>query len=191
MFADLLATEGVEEIYLRGSSFGVMALHGGLEDGTDTIARRVTALSAASLYAVIQPRGLWWHVPSIRYDPDDSAALASFLESVRVTISLHGFGQAGFEAVALLGGTNRTLARRLHEEFRARGVRSIVDLDAIPKRLQGTHARNPVNRPPLGGVQVELAIELRSGRNRQLVIDALAACIRKTDLDQLDGSADH
>ena len=185
MFADLLATEGVEEIYLPGSPFGVMALHGGLEDGTDTIAHHVTELSAASLYAVIQPRGLWWHVPSIRYDPSDSAALASFLESVEVTFSLHGFGETGFEATALLGGTNRTLAFRLHEEFGERGVMSVVDLDAIPKRLHGTHPRNPVNRPPLGGVQVELAMELRSGHNRQLVVDALVACITKTDLEQL------
>lgn len=186
MFVDLLATEGVEEIYLPGGPIGVMALHGGLEAGTDTIAREVSERSAASLYAVIQPRGLWWHVPSIRYDPTDSATLASFLGAVQVAISLHGFGEPDFEAAALLGGTNRALAGRLHEELGARGVRSVVDLGAIPRRLQGTHSRNPVNRPPRGGVQIELAMELRSGRNRQLVIDALVACITKTDPEQLD-----
>jgi len=191
VFVDLLATEGVEEIYLPGGPFGVMALHGGLEAGTDLIARQVSERAATSLYAVIQPRGLWWHVPSIRYDPDGSAALASFLGAVQVAISLHGFGEPGFEAAALLGGTNRTLAGGLHEELCARGVRSVVGLDAIPRRLQGTHSRNPVNRPRFGGVQVELAMELRSGSRRQLVVDALVACIAKTDPEQLNVPGDH
>jgi phage replication-related protein YjqB (UPF0714/DUF867 family) len=162
-----------------------MALHGGLEEGTATIAREAAAASAASFYAVVQPEGLWWHVPSIRYDPRQSTALASFLDYVRAAISLHGFGEPGFEATALLGGRNRVLARRLHNEFRSRGLKSVSDLAAIPRRLQGTHSRNPVNRPALGGVQVELAMELRSGRNRALVIDALVSCIRGTDLAQL------
>ena len=104
MLADLLATEGVEEIHIPGSAFGLMALHGGLEQGTATIASTAAQATSASLYAVVQPRGLWWHVPSIRYDPKESERLASFLSSVRAVISLHGFGESGFEATALLGG---------------------------------------------------------------------------------------
>ena len=184
VFADFLATEGVEEIFVPGGSFGLMALHGGLEKGTAEIAAEAAAAGGASLYAVVQPPGLWWHVPSIRYEPVLSAALGSFLASVDVAISLHGFGEAGFESTALLGGSNRSLAHALHHELGSRGIRSVADLGSIPKRLHGTHARNPVNRPRLGGVQVELATELRTGRNQQLVIEALVACITNADPEQ-------
>ena len=188
MLADLLATQGVEELYVPGGPFGLMALHGGLEEGTDTIAEEAAAASGASLYAVVQPSNLRWHVPSIRYDPAQSSALSGFLDSVQAVVSLHGFGEPGFEATALLGGGNRALAELLHDEFAGRGIKAVVDLSAVPKRLRGTHARNPVNRPRLGGVQVELAIELRSGGSRQLVIDALVACLTNTDIEELDGA---
>jgi len=32
----------------------------------------------------------------------------------------------------------------------------VDDLDAVPSELRGLHPRNPVNRPPHGGVQLEL-----------------------------------
>ena len=54
-----------------------MAIHGGLEEGTETMAEAVAEATGASLYAVVQPQTLWWHVPSIRYDPAESAALAA------------------------------------------------------------------------------------------------------------------
>jgi len=37
----------------------------------------------------------------------------------------------------------------------------MYDLDAIPKELRGIHARNPVNLPPEGGVQIELPPRVR------------------------------
>ena len=182
MLADLIATEGVEEIHRPGGSAGVMAIHGGLEEGTAAIARAVADATGAALYAVIQPPDLRWHVPSIRYDPAESATLAAFLASIETTISLHGFGRPGLESTALLGGRNRSLAKGLAAEFTARGLRAIADLDAIPKRLKGVHRRNPVNLPPRRGVQVELPIELRSGRNLDVVSEALAAGLGRLEL---------
>lgn len=129
------------------------------------------------MYTVIQPQTLWWHIPSIRYDPAESPALAEFLESVDCVVSLHGYGEPGFEATALLGGNNREFAVVIGAELRARGLDAVADLKTIPKRLRGTHRLNPVNLPPRAGVQVELPMALREGRPKQLVIEALGAAI--------------
>lgn len=177
MLADLIASAGVQEVHQEGGPVGVMAIHGGLEEGTDRMARQVAAATGAALYAVVQPKDLWWHVPSIRYDPKDSAALASFINSVDVAVSLHGFGQPDLEHVALLGGNNRRLAGSIRRELAARGIESLDDLEAIPKRLRGTHQRNPVNLPRLAGVQVELPMSLREGDKIDLVTEALSVAI--------------
>lgn len=177
MFAELIATEGVEEIYRAAGPIGVMALHGGLEEGTASIAAATAEATGASLYAVVQPSNLRWHVPSIRYNPADSAALAGFLEVVETAVSLHGYGRAGLEDTALLGGTNRLFAHRILGELTERGLAAIADLDSIPVGLKGLHRLNPVNRPLQAGVQLELPMTLREGLNAQLVVDALAAAM--------------
>jgi phage replication-related protein YjqB (UPF0714/DUF867 family) len=177
VFADLIATPGVEEIHLGGAPVGVMAIHGGIEEGTDSIAHAVTEATGASLYTVAQPQTLRWHVPSIRFDPAHSKRLRRFLNSVDTTISLHGYGEPGLEATALLGGNNRALAWAIHGELAARGIAAIADLDGIPPRLRGIHRLNPVNRPPLAGAQVELPMELREGRPMHAVIEALAVAV--------------
>ncbi len=157
-----------------------MAIHGGLEEGTESIARAVTRTTGASLYAVVQPPTLRWHVPSIRFDPAHSKRLRQFLHSVETAISLHGYGEPGLETTALIGGNNRTLAWVIHGELAARGVAAIADLDRIPQRLRGIHRLNPVNRPALAGAQVELPMELRQGRPMQAVIEALVESVEKT-----------
>ncbi|NND01921.1 MAG: hypothetical protein HKN91_03970 [Acidimicrobiia bacterium] len=187
MFGELIATEGVEEVYWPGGPVGVMAIHGGLEEGTAPMAEVVAEATTASLYSVVQPPSLWWHVPSIRYDPAESQVLASFIGSVRTAISLHGYGEPGFETVALLGGNNRTLAAGLHVALAARGIESLVDLDSIPRRLRGVHRRNPVNLPPDAGVQVELPMALREGRRYRLVADAIASVIASEAKPRADG----
>ena len=59
LFAELLATPGVEEIVELRSTFGFMAFHGGsLEKRTDVIASMAAAASGASYYAVLQPSHL-------------------------------------------------------------------------------------------------------------------------------------
>ena len=177
MFADLIATPGVEELHRDGVGVGVMAIHGGIEEGTDSIAHAVTAATGAALYTVVQPQTLRRHVPSIRFDPAHSKRLRRFLDSVETTVSLHGYGEPGLEATALLGGNNRALAWAIHGELAARGVTAIADLDGIPQRLRGIHRLNPVNRPRLAGAQVELPMELRQGLPMQAVIEALVAAV--------------
>ncbi len=177
MFADLIATPGVEEVHRDGAAVGVMAIHGGIEAGTGSIAHAVIEATGAALYAVVQPQTLRWHVPSIRFDPAHSKRLRRFLDSVETAISLHGYGEPGFEATALLGGNNRALAWAIHGELAARGIAAIADLNGIPARLRGVHRLNPVNRPPLAGTQIELPMELREGRPMEAVIDALVVSV--------------
>jgi phage replication-related protein YjqB (UPF0714/DUF867 family) len=164
MFADLLASPGVEEVAELRSSFGFMAYHGGsLEEMTDVVARRAAEQAGASYYGVHQPPDLQWHIPSILFDPAVSPALASFVAHVDVVVTVHGYGREGFWATLLLGGTNRDLARHIGRFLRpALPVYDIAtELEHIPVELRGLHSRNPVNLPVGGGVQLELPPRVR------------------------------
>ena len=187
VLGDLLATPGVEELCELGSRFGFMALHGGnLERGTDTIARAAADRAGASLYAVVQPPDLRWHVPSVAYDPKDSVCLATFLAHVDTVVTVHGYGREGLWATLLVGGRNRPLASRLGNALRrhlGEGFTVLDDLLSIPRPLRGLHARNPVNLPRQGGVQLELPPRVRPGTGvptydpaySEAVVAALAA----------------
>jgi phage replication-related protein YjqB (UPF0714/DUF867 family) len=187
MLADLLAHEGVvEELELR-STVGFLALHGGsLERETDVIAREAAAASGASLYALVQPDDLRWHVPSVLMDPADSPALTRFLGHVDVVLSVHGFGRDGLFTTLLLGGADRTLATQVAGHLRTAlaGYTIEDDLDAIPQPLRGLHPDNPVNRSAGGGVQIELPPRIRlQGPNadapaRTALVEGLAAAAR-------------
>ena len=167
MLAELLAHPGVEEECRIGSTFGILAFHGGnLERGTDDIASRAATASGASLYVVRQPPDLRWHIPSVAFDPADSPALAAFLAHVQVAVAVHGYGRDGMWTTLLLGGRNRALASALGGELRAGlgdGFSVVDELDDVPPELRGVHRRNPVNRPPEGGVQLELPPRVRHG----------------------------
>ena len=164
MFDELLALPGVEEVVELRSRFGFMAFHGGsLEEGTDVVAAAAAARAGASLYAVLQPPGLRWHVPSTSVSPDHSPQLARFLDHVEVVVTLHGYGRAGYWTTLLLGGTNRELAEHLAARLRPAlaGYEIATDLDRIPRHLRGLHPDNPVNLPVRAGVQVELPPRVR------------------------------
>src|SRR3954471_7563240 len=89
----LLATAGVvEHCVLRSARVGFLSLHGGLEATTFEIASEAARRSGASLYAVVQPEDLRWHVPSQCFDPSESAQLDAFCAHVTTAISLHGYG---------------------------------------------------------------------------------------------------
>ena len=159
MFAELLRQPGVEEVLELRSSFGFLAFHGGsLEEETDTIAVAAAARAGASLYAVVQPAELRWHIPSADVDPAASPALSRFLDHVEVAIALHGYGRAGWWTTLLAGGGNRALAAdvRCRVEAALPGYEVVDDLATIPHALRGMHPDNPVNRPRYGGVQLEL-----------------------------------
>ena len=164
-FAELLEHDGVEEDLELRSSFGLMAFHGGsLEEGTDVIAAAVAEQTGASLYAVRQPVGLRWHLPSVEIGPADSDALAAFVEHVEVAVAIHGYGRDGMWTTLLLGGRNRSLAEHVGAHLRASmpGYEVVDELEAIPTELRGVHRANPVNLPRGGGVQLELPPRTRS-----------------------------
>ena len=165
-FAELLEHEGVEEDLELRSSFGLMAFHGGnLEEGTDAIAAAVAEQAGASLYAVRQPVGLRWHLPSVEIGPADSRALAEFLDHVDVAIAVHGYFRQGWFTTVLLGGQHRVLAAHVGAHLRTAmpdDYRVIDDLEQIPTELRGVHRSNPVNLPRHGGVQLELPPRTRS-----------------------------
>ena len=165
MFADLLAPPGGEEVCALGSRFGLRAFPGGtLERGTDTIARAAAERAGASLYAVVQPGDLSWHVPAHEIAPDDAPSLAAFLEHVDIVLSLHGYLRPDLHTALLLGGSNRVLAEELGRRLRAAlpEYEVICDLPRIPPSLRGVHPSNPVNLSRGGGVQLELPHPVRS-----------------------------
>ncbi len=179
MLSDLLASPGVTEaVDLRGPA-GIMALHGGLEAGTDAIAAGAAAAAAASSYRVVLPDDLAWHVPSTRFDPAESDRLRRFLEHVRVAISVHGFGRRGLERTVLVGGGNRRLAGRVAGALRRHTSLSIVDdVERMPRGLRGLHPRNPVNLPARGGVQLELSPGAREPEAAAGIVAAVASVLR-------------
>jgi phage replication-related protein YjqB (UPF0714/DUF867 family) len=164
VFDELLAHPGVEEISTLRSTFGFMAFHGGsLEQRTDAIALAAAERAGASVYAVVQPPGFRWHLPSTQIDPAHSPRLAAFLDHVEVAVAVHGFGRPDMFTTLLLGGQNRDLGRHVGRHLQA-GLPDydVVDaLDRIPRELRGLHPENPVNRPRQGGVQLELPPRVR------------------------------
>lgn len=146
------------------SRFGLMAYHGGnLEVGTDRIAEAVAERAGTSAYVIRQPPSLRWHIPSVRFRPEESPKLSSFLEHVDICVTLHGYGRRGWFTTVLLGGRNRALASHLAGPLRSRVPQyEIADrLEDIPVELRGLHPRNPVNLPAHAGVQVELPTRIR------------------------------
>ena len=141
------------------SGFGFLAFHGGsLERMTDRIAAEAAERSGASLYAVVQPPDMRWHLPSIEVTPDASEDLAAFLDHVEVAVAVHGFGRHGLWSTLLVGGGNRSLAEHVggHLASALTDHQVCTDLDVMPTELRGVHSDNPVNRCRSGGAQLEL-----------------------------------
>jgi phage replication-related protein YjqB (UPF0714/DUF867 family) len=179
MFTELLAHPGVQEVCELRSTVGFMAFHGGLEAHTEVVARSASDACGASYYAVIQPKGFRWHVPSNAFRPVESPRLASFVDHVGVALALHGYFRRALGPTILLGGTNRELALLVGAALRDRQDEIqcdvIEELSAIPVELRGVHPENPVNLPPGGGVQVELTPRVREpGPRRDALVAALA-----------------
>ena len=141
-----------------GSRVGFLALHGGLEPGTEGIAAGAAAASSASSYIVTQPRTLGWHVPSHHIRPGQSPRLDDFLAHVEIVISVHGYFRPEWRDAVYVGGANRGLAASLAAQLRPRlpDLSVVDDLARIPQGLRGVDPRNPVNGSRGGGVQLEL-----------------------------------
>ncbi len=186
MFADLLSRPGVEEHVALRSRFGFLALHGGLEQGTAEMAQAAAQASGASLYAVVQPDHLRWHLPAHRISAPDAPTLAAFLDHVDVVVSLHGYLRHDLPSAVLVGGANRVLAAQLGARLRHTlpDFDVVDDLRRIPAELRGVHPHNPVNLSRGGGIQLELPHRVRfagrdprrSGRSpAETLVDTLVA----------------
>jgi phage replication-related protein YjqB (UPF0714/DUF867 family) len=157
----------VEHCELRSARVGFLSLHGGLEATTFEIASEAARRSGASLYAVVQPDELRWHVPSQCFDAGASPQLDAFCAHVTTAISLHGYGGLLDSderwTTVVLGGHDRVAAVALAALLRTAlpDYRFVDDLDAIPPQYRGVHAANPVNRTRAGGVQLELPPRIR------------------------------
>ncbi|MDT5350803.1 MAG: hypothetical protein QOH91_4090 [Mycobacterium sp.] len=158
----LLSEPEVEEVSRLRSRFGFLAIHGGgLEQMTDAIAERAAEAADASVYLIRHPDRYPHHLPSARFNPDESARLAEFLDHVDAAVSLHGYGRIGRSTQLLAGGRNRALAAHLARHIQLPGYQIVTDLDAMPRELRGLHPDNPVNRVRGGGTQLELSVRVR------------------------------
>lgn len=173
VFDRLLAHPDVTERVELGGKVGVMALHGGLERRTATIAGELAEQTGASLYVVSQNERLRWHVPSIHYDPKHSDRLARFLGHVEVAVSLHGFGRRHLKRSVLVGGAEGLLADEMAARLRASTALDVVTGVAIPPGLRGAHPNNPVNLPSGGGVQLELSHSSRHAPHVDPLVGAI------------------
>jgi phage replication-related protein YjqB (UPF0714/DUF867 family) len=192
-FADLLAEPGVEVRCRLGGPVGLLAVHGGIEGGTAEVAEAVADATGASLYAVVQPDHLRWHLPSTLVDPAGCSRLRSFLAHVRVAVSIHGYGRRERPHDVLLGGAARDVAAELADALRPHvpGYVVVNDLDRLPPTMRGLHPANPVNLPVDGGVQVELPPDIRGTTWRWTdtgpaspdpsLIEGLSAAVRRLE----------
>jgi phage replication-related protein YjqB (UPF0714/DUF867 family) len=182
--AELLALPGVEERSVLAGPVGFLAFHGGLEGGTETVAVAAAAGSGGSLYLVVQPPAVRWHLPSHVVGAGASPALLAFLDHVEVGIAIHGYGRPDRPRDLLVGGGNRPLAARVGAALRRHlpGYVVVDDLDDLPPEMRGLHPDNPVNRCRRGGVQLELPPGIRGASGRW--IDANTDCVPEPGLVQ-------
>lgn len=150
-------TEGLDysrEVYYRGSPVTVFAVHGGdIELATSRLARR-TAGRDFNLYLFngwLGGDSGRLHVTSTRFA--DPAALALSSSSI---LGLAFHAQADRGAWVCVGGSNTRAAQLVTRRLLDAGF----EAETPCRRLPGTSPKNIVNRPALGGVQVEVTLRL-------------------------------
>ncbi|GAC1536413.1 MAG: hypothetical protein NVS3B12_19400 [Acidimicrobiales bacterium] len=180
--ADLLATAGVEERVILRGRFGFLAFHAGVEGGTDVVASKAAEASGASLYCLVQPPSVRWHLPSHVIGAEASLRLVAFLDHVDIAVAIHGYGRPERPRDLLLGGRNRPLALELGRALRRKlpDWPVVDDLHAIPREMRGLHPDNPVNLVRGAGVQLELPPAVRGASGRW--VDPNIGCVPEPGL---------
>ena len=130
------------------SRFGLMAFHGGnLERGTDVIAAAAAERAGASLYAVRQPPGLRWHMPSVAVRPGRLAG-AGRASSTTWTWRWRSTATGGRTCGRRCWSAGRTgrwppgCGRRWRAGW-ARASRVVDDLERIPAPAAGPASPQP------------------------------------------------
>jgi phage replication-related protein YjqB (UPF0714/DUF867 family) len=160
----------VQEYLRLEGPLGLMAIHGGgIEPGTEEIARFVAGHSGASLYVYAGRRAggnLSLHRPSHDMKMEERALVVQFLNHVKSAISIHGHGRR--QNLAYVGGLHQNMVQRFAELVRPAlsQYEWISDPKIIPPGLSGRSASNVVNLPPAKGMQLELPPPLRKTKKR-------------------------
>jgi phage replication-related protein YjqB (UPF0714/DUF867 family) len=148
-----------------GGSLGLVAIHGGgIEPGTEEIARFVAYHSGASLYVYagrLSTGNLSLHRPSHGIKLQDRPLVMQFVNHVNMAISIHGHGRN--ERCAYVGGLHQAMVSQFVEVAQAdlSHYEWIFDPESIPPEIRGRNPHNIVNLPPARGMQLELPKDLR------------------------------
>jgi phage replication-related protein YjqB (UPF0714/DUF867 family) len=167
-FQNVLSDPAVREVYLPGGPVGIFAPHGGgIEPGTEEIARAVAQATGATLYVLSAKRptaNAALHVTCTKMKPGVSQKLDAALKACRVAIGIHGHGRTKDGGAIYVSGLAAEAVKLCSESLRnALGDHWAVIDDAgeIPADLAGVDKQNFINRVKDGGVQIELPRALR------------------------------
>ena len=148
-----------------GGPLGLLAVHGGgIEPGTEEIARFVATHTDASLYIYAGRRAtgnLSLHRPSHGMEHENHPLALRFLSHVKSAISIHGHGRD--QNSAYVGGLDQAMVQRFVEIAQPvlPQYEWIADPKIIPPGIRGRNPNNIVNLPPANGMQLELPRKLR------------------------------
>ena len=95
--------------------------------------------------------------------PEQSQALAEFLDHVEVVVTVHGYGREGMWTTLLVGGENRTLAGHVALDLRPAlpDYTIATDLDEIRRPCVGRTPITPRYSAPRRSVELELPPRVR------------------------------
>ena len=164
-FTDAEPGDRIREYACVRGPVAVFALHGGgIEPGTEQVARYLAENTDATVYIFSGRRGSAnrkLRIPSYRSLRKGSRLLAEVLARVRVAISIHGHGRPTPDIY--LGGSNDRLIERTHDLLEAHlpKYRVVSDPSSMERAYRANDSRNIVNVPRFGGVQLELPASLR------------------------------
>lgn len=161
-YAELSAVfvEGTDykvELAKKGSKIGITAFHGGgIEIGTTELMRSVTdkrpAWSWYGFESLLVSNNSDLHITSVNYDEPRGM---DWLTTIERAVSIHG--ASGDTPLTYIGGLDPIMRDFVGERLKAKGF--VVEVS--PPEIAGMQPDNFVNRPPRGGVQLELTTQMR------------------------------